>query len=45
MNLDIDELKCAEQALRESEYKLRQIIDTIPAYVVRYQPDGAADFM
>ena len=45
VNLDIDELKCAEQALQESEYKLRQIIDTIPAYVVRYQPDGAADFM
>jgi PAS domain S-box-containing protein len=45
VNLDIDELKCAEQALRESEYKLRQIIDTIPAHVVRFQPDGAADFM
>ena len=45
VNLDIEELKCAEQALRESEYKLRQIIDTIPAHVVRYQPDGAADFM
>jgi PAS domain S-box-containing protein len=39
------ERKRAGQALRESEYKLRQIIDTIPTHVVRYQPDGAADFM
>jgi PAS domain S-box-containing protein len=39
------ERKCAEQALRESEHKLRQIIDTIPTHVVRYQPDGAADFI
>src|SRR3954471_22568511 len=31
VNLDIEELKCAEQALRESEYKLRQIIDTVPS--------------
>jgi PAS domain S-box-containing protein len=27
--LDIEELKCAEQALRESEHKLRQIIGTL----------------
>ncbi|MDB5605146.1 MAG: hypothetical protein JWP25_2046, partial [Bradyrhizobium sp.] len=43
--LDLTERKRAEQVQRESEYKLRQIIDTIPAHVVRYQPDGTADFM
>src|SRR6478735_1140578 len=41
VNLDIEDFKCAEQAQRESEYRLRQIIDTIPAHVVRYRPDGA----
>src|SRR5580704_8164760 len=30
VNLDIEERKCAEQALRETEYKLRQIIETVP---------------
>jgi len=45
VNLDIEELKSAEDALRESEQKLQMIIDTIPAHVVRYRPDGAADFM
>jgi PAS domain S-box-containing protein len=43
--LDLTERKRAEQVQRESEYKLRQIIDTIPTHVVRYQPDGTADFM
>src|SRR5258707_653040 len=40
MNVDIDELKCAEQALRESEYKLRQIIDTVPSLLWSAGPDG-----
>jgi PAS domain S-box-containing protein len=31
--LDIEELKRAEQAVRESEYKLRQIIETVPAFI------------
>jgi PAS domain S-box-containing protein len=33
-------LKCAEQALRESEYKLRQIIETMPGLVWSTGPDG-----
>ena len=33
VNLDIEELKAAEQALRESEYRLRQIIETVPGLV------------
>src|SRR5882672_8183745 len=38
--LDIEELKCAEQALRESEYKLRQIIETVPSFLWSTGPDG-----
>ena len=38
--LDIEELKRAEQALRESEYKLRQIIDTVPSLLWSAGPDG-----
>jgi PAS domain S-box-containing protein len=38
--LDIEELKRTEQALRESEYKLRQIIDTVPSLLWAAGPDG-----
>ena len=40
VNLDIEELKCAEQALRESEYKLRQIIETVPSLLWSLGSDG-----
>ena len=40
VNLDIEELKRAEQALRESEYKLRQIIETVPSLLWSLGPDG-----
>jgi PAS domain S-box-containing protein len=40
VNLDIEELKCAEQALRESEYRLLQIIETVPGLVWSNGPDG-----
>src|SRR6266404_8862629 len=38
--LDIEELKRAEQALRESEYKLRQIIEAVPGQLWSTGPDG-----
>ncbi|MGY3496366.1 PAS domain-containing sensor histidine kinase [Bradyrhizobium sp. USDA 4502] len=40
VNLDIEELKLAEQALRESEFKLREIIDTVPSMLWSAAPDG-----
>src|SRR5208337_4952343 len=40
VNLDIGELKRAEQALRESESNLRQIIDTVPGLLWSIGPDG-----
>jgi PAS domain S-box-containing protein len=38
--VDIDDRRKAEGAVRESEYKLRQIIDTIPSIVWVTGPDG-----
>jgi PAS domain S-box-containing protein len=38
--MDIEELKCAEQALQESEHRLRQIIDTVPGLIWSIGPDG-----
>jgi PAS domain S-box-containing protein len=50
--LDIEELKRAEQALRESETQLararrelRQLIDTIPIPVASYSADNRRDFV
>jgi len=40
LNVDIEELKRAEDALRESEYKLRQIIETVPGLIWSMAPDG-----
>jgi len=38
--IDIDDRRKAEEALRESEYKLRQIIDTEPGLIWSTGPDG-----
>jgi PAS domain S-box-containing protein len=45
VNLDIEELKSAEQAVRESESRLREIIETIPALVWRAGSDGHIDYV
>src|ERR1700755_3479430 len=38
--IDVTERKLAEQAFRESEYKLRQILETVPALLWSLDPDG-----
>ena len=38
--IDIDDRRRAEEALRESEYNLRQIIDTVPGLIWSTRPDG-----
>src|SRR6476661_2079507 len=38
--LDLTERKRAEEALRESEYKLRQISETVPSLLWSTDPDG-----
>jgi PAS domain S-box-containing protein len=45
VNLDIDDAKRAEDALRKSEKELRDVIDTIPALVWSARPDGSNTYV
>src|SRR6202008_837876 len=45
VNLDIDDAKRAEDALRKSETELRDVIDTIPAIVWSTLPDGSNTYV
>jgi PAS domain S-box-containing protein len=45
VNLDIDDTKRAEDALRKSEKGLRDVIDTIPAIVWSTLPDGSNTYV
>ncbi len=38
--IDIDDRRKAQEAVRESEYKLRQIIETVPSLLWSLGPDG-----
>ena len=38
--VDIDDRRKAEEALQESEYKLREIVETVPGFVWSTAPDG-----
>jgi PAS domain S-box-containing protein len=44
VNLEIDDAKQAEDALRKSEKELREVVDTIPALIHTARPDGYIDY-
>ncbi len=44
-SIDIEDLKRAEETIRDAEQKLRTILETIPAFVWTAGPDGALEFL
>jgi PAS domain S-box-containing protein len=45
LETDIEEQKCAEEALRTSEQSLSRLIETLPAMVWRTTADGETDYI
>ena len=45
VDVDIDDQKRTDAALRQSEQSLNQLIETLPAMVWRATPDGEADYI
>ena len=45
VDVDIDDQKRADEALRESEQRLNRLIETLPAMVWRATPDGEPDYI
>jgi len=45
VDIDIDDQKRTDEALRESEQRLNRLIETLPAMVWRATPDGEPDYI
>ena len=45
VDIDIDDQKRTDEALRESERRLNRLIETLPAMVWRATPDGEPDYI
>jgi len=44
-SIDIEDLKRAEETIRDAEQELRTILETIPAFVWTANPDGGLEFL